>query len=403
MRRDIIQDISTLSSPLLNRINSIKPTREKPMTDLFDATYLKSMRLPNRSFRSATWSGISDEKGYITELGLEFYSTLGGGGIGAIITGYQYVMKNGIQLPFQTGNYDDSQIDGLTKLASNAKANGSAVIGQIVHCGVRPNRELFWDGGDIWGPSAIPDVVSGVTPVEVDKYRIRDLLEAYADAARRLKSAGFDGVQLHGAHGYGINQFLSETWNRRGDAYGGNLRKRYRFLAEALEAVRGSVGSDFPVLIKLNACDFVDGGLTPEESLQVAGWLSEDGIDAIEISAGGAAAPKNSGPIRLNIVKREDEAYFRDYAKMTKQSAGVPVITVGGIRSYQTVTDILDNGDADYVSFSRPFIREPGLINRWKNGDKSAATCISCGKCFETGLKGLGISCKIDRDSKSKR
>lgn len=372
------------------------------MTDLFESTYIKSMCLPNRSFRSATWSGISDEKGYITELGLDFYSNLGAGGIGVIISGYQYVMKNGMQLPFQTGNYDDSQIEGLRKLASSAKANGSLIVGQIVHCGIRANPEMFFDGGDLWGPSAIPDPASGLVPVEVSKSQIQELLEAYSEASRRLKEAGFDGVQLHAAHGYGINQFLSGAWNQRGDSYGGNLRKRYRFLAETLEAVRGSVGNDFPVLVKLNASDFVEGGLVPEEFVQVARWLGEDGIDAIEVSAGGAASPKNLGPIRSKIKKPEDEAYFRDYARMAKQSSNVPVITVGGIRSYQTAANLLNDGYADYISLSRPFIREPGLINRWKSGDTSKATCISCGKCFETGFKGLGISCKVDREAKTK-
>ncbi len=372
------------------------------MTDLFESSYLKSMHLANRSFRSATWSGISDEKGYITGLGSEFYSNLGSGGIGVIITGYQYVMKNGMQLTFQTGNYDDTQIEGLGKLASSAKAQGSSIVGQIVHCGVRSNPEMFFDGGEIWGPSAIPDPASGIVPVEVGRSQIRDLLEAYAEASRRLKEAGFDGVQLHAAHGYGINQFLSGAWNQRGDSYGGNLRKRYRFLAETLEAVRGSVGSDFPVLIKLNGNDFVEGGLVPEEFLQIAKWLVEDGIDAIEVSAGGAASPKNLGPIRSGIIRNEDEAYFRDYARMVKQSASVPVITVGGIRSYQTVNNLLNDGYADYVSLSRPFIREPDLVNRWKSGDTSKATCISCGKCFETGFNGLGISCKVDREVKTK-
>lgn len=373
------------------------------MTELFEKTYLKSACLLNRSFRSATWSGISDEKGYVTPRGLEFYSILGEGGIGAIITGYQYVMKNGLQLPFQTGNYEDSQLEGLTQLSARTKTHGSIVIGQIVHCGVRANPKLFLDGGDIWGPSAIQDPASGITPVEVSKSQIQELVDAYANAARRLKTAGYDGVQIHGAHGYGINQFLSKAWNQRGDSYGGPLRKRYRFLAETLEAVRGLVGDEFPILIKLNAHDFVEGGLTPEESLQIAKWLDDDGIDAIEVSGGGAASPKHLWPIRSRINRLEDEAYFRDYALMVKRSIGAPVITVGGIRSIETVDDILSSGCADYISMSRPFIREPGLINRWKNGDLTKAACISCGGCFETGLNGSGISCKVVRESEGKK
>lgn len=369
------------------------------MAELFEKTSIKSMNLDNRSFRSATWSGISDERGYVTDLGESFYSTLGSGGIGAIISGYQYVMKNGVQLPFQTGNYEDAQIPGLKKLASAARSAGCPVIGQIVHCGIRANPKMFFDGGDIWGPSAIPDLSSGITPVEVSKSQILELVEAYAAAAGRLKTAGFDGVQLHGAHGYGINQFLSGAWNQRGDNYGGTPRKRYRFLAETLEAVKSVAGDGFPVMIKLSGADFVEGGLTPEESLQIARWLSEDGIDAIEVSGGGAASPKHLWPIRPKIMKREDEAYFADFARMIKKSVRVPVITVGGIRSLDAINDILNSGSADYVSMSRPLIREPGLVNRWKNGDKARATCISCGGCFETGLKGLGISCKVDRES----
>lgn len=373
------------------------------MISLFEKTAIKSLQAPNRSFRSATWSGISDERGYVTDLGVEFYSALGAGGIGVIITGYQYVMKNGIQLPHMTGNYDDSQIEGLTRLASSAKQFGSSVIGQIAHCGVRANPKMFFDGGEVWGVSAIPDVVSGLVPKQVGKTEIRALIEAYANAARRLKAAGFDGVQLHGAHGYGINQFLSAAWNQRGDSYGGNLKKRYLFLAETMEAVRAMVGNEFPVLIKLSANDFVDGGITPEESLQIARRLSDDGIDAIEVSAGSAASPKHLWPIRSKIKERENEAYFRDYALMIRQSANVPVITVGGIRSLETIEDIFESGHADYVSMSRPFVREPGLIDRWKSGNRTKAACISCGGCFETGLKGQGISCKVDREAKSNR
>lgn len=371
------------------------------MAELFEKTSIKSMNLPNRCFRSATWSGVADERGYITEQGLEFYARLGSGQIGAIITGYQYVMKNGIQLPFMTGNYDDSQIEGLTKLAEKAKAQGSPIIGQIVHCGVRANPKLFFDGGDVWGPSAIPDLASGIVPREVGKTEILELLEAYANAAFRLKKAGFDGVQLHGAHGYGINQFLSAAWNQRGDSYGGGLRKRYRFLGETLEAVRGLVGEEFPVLIKLNANDFVEAGLTPDESLQISKWLNDDGIDAIEVSGGGTASPKHLWPIRGKIRERSDEAYFRDYAMMVNGSSRAPVITVGGVRSFETVQDILGSGDADYVSMSRPFIREPWLIARWQGGDLSKASCISCGGCFETGFQGLGISCKVNRETQS--
>lgn len=367
------------------------------MSVLFENTWIKSLELSNRSVRSATWTGLGDEKGYVTDKAVQFYRELGAGRIGLIISGYMYIMTNGSQLPFMIGNYDDSQIEGLTRIAEAVHAQGGKIIPQIVHTGVRANPKAFRNGEEIWGPSAVPDPVTGKIPREVGKSEIVTLLEAYAAAALRAKKAGFDGVQLHGAHGYQINQFLSAIWNKRTDGYGGSIKNRYRFLAEVLEAVRGAVGNDFPVLIKLGVHDFAENGLLPEESIQVAKRLAEDGIDAIEVSAGSAASPKDLAPIRKVRKIPEDEAYLADFALFIKQSVPVPVITVGGIRSLSTVTKILEDRKADYVALSRPFIREPHLIRRWMDGDTEPARCISCGGCFETGLEGNGISCKIDR------
>ncbi|MBM3302556.1 MAG: NADH:flavin oxidoreductase, partial [Deltaproteobacteria bacterium] len=248
----------------------------------------------------------------------------------------------------------------------------------------------------------IPDPVSGNVPKEMTKQDIVRLVEAYAAAAARSRKAGFDGVQLHGAHGYGINQFLSPAWNKRGDAYGGSPKKRYRFLAEVLEAVRGAVGDDLPVLIKLSVHDYYEGGLVPEEAVGIARRLAEDGIDAIEVSAGSAASFGGKVPARTKIRKEEDEGYLVELAAQVKEAVKVPVITVGGIRSLKTINDILTQGKADYVAMARPFIQEPDLIKRWKSGDTRRAACISCNGCFETGLQGLGISCKVERKLREK-
>jgi len=163
------------------------------------------------------------------------------------------------------------------------------------------------------------------------------------------------------------------------------------------------VGEDFPVMIKLNALDFLDRGLVPEEAVEIARWLAEDGIDAIEVSAGSAATRGDKSPSRRKIMKEEDEAYLADLAALIKGAVKVPVITVGGIRSPKKINALLADGKADYVALSRPFIREPHLINRWKGGDRAKATCISCNGCFETGLQGLGISCKVERELKAKK
>jgi 2,4-dienoyl-CoA reductase-like NADH-dependent reductase (Old Yellow Enzyme family) len=367
---------------------------------LFEKTSIKSLELENRSVRSATWSGVGDRKGNVTDRAVDFYSNLAAGGMGLIITGFQYVMPNGIAMLYQLGNYTDDQLEGLTRLAEAIHSHGGKVMAQLTHTGAKAKPELFWEPGDVWGASAITDPLSGNTPKPMAKQEIIQVVEAYAAAAARCQRAGFDGVQLHGAHGYGINQFLSGASNQRSDAYGGDIGKRYRFLAEVMEAVRGAVGEDYPVFIKLSGHDYVEGGLTTEESLHVARRLVDDGIDCIEVSAGSRASANGMIPSRKNIHKEEDEAYLAQLAARFKDALKVPIITVGGIRSPSVISRVLDDGLADYVALCRPFIREPHLINRWKSGDLERAKCISCSGCFDTGLEGRGVTCKAERESK---
>ncbi len=373
------------------------------MPSLFDSFAVKSLELPSRSIRSATWSGVGDDRGYVTDKALDLYRELARGGVGLIVTGYQYVLTNGQQLPYMVGNYEDGQIEGLSRLAAAVHDAGGRVIPQLVHTGASANADLFREGDELWGPSAVqPSPKQKAVPKEMTVGNITRLIEAYAAAAERSKKAGFDGVQLHGAHGYGINQFLSPKWNVRGDGYGGSLNNRYRFLAETLEAVRGAVGDDFPVTIKLNGSDFVEGGLEPDDSVRIAERLADDGIDMIEVSGGSALSPKEKTPARMKIRTEEDEAYLVDLAARVKERVGVPTASVGGIRSLKVANDILAAGKADLIAMSRPLIREPGLINRWKSGDTARATCVSCNGCFESGLKGEGISCKVERQLREK-
>jgi 2,4-dienoyl-CoA reductase-like NADH-dependent reductase (Old Yellow Enzyme family) len=372
------------------------------MPELFEKTSIKSLELENRSIRSATWSGVADRKGYVTDRAIDFYSNLAAGGIGLIITGFQYVMPNGIALAHQLGNYADDQLEGLTRLAEAIHSQGGKVMAQLTHTGAKANSELFPEEGEVWGPSAITDPLSGNTPKAMTKQEIIRVVEAYAAAASRAQNAGFDGIQLHGAHGYGINQFLSGASNQRSDAYGGDIGKRYRFLGEVMEAVRGAVGEDYPLFIKLSGHDYVEHGLVTEESLYVAGRLVDDSIDCIEVSAGSRASADGMVPSRKNIHKEEDEAYLAKLAARFKDALKVPIITVGGIRSPAVISRIFDDGLADYVALCRPFIREPHLIKRWKSGDLERAKCISCSGCFDTGYEGLGVSCKVEKKSKEK-
>jgi 2,4-dienoyl-CoA reductase-like NADH-dependent reductase (Old Yellow Enzyme family) len=373
------------------------------MPKLFEKTWIGSIELANRAVRSATWSGVGDERGYVTDRAVELYRDLARGQVGLIITGYQYIMRNGMQLPFMIGNYEDHQLEGLTRLADAVHAEGGKIIPQIVHCGAQANPKLMPQGEIVWAPSAAKDPVTGRTSHEVTKQEIRQLVEAYASAALRSLNAGFDGVELHAAHGYGINQFLSPAWNKRGDSYGGSLKNRYRFLAEVLEAARGATGDSFPLLIKLSGHDFLEGGLVPQDALEIARLLADDGIAAIEVSGGNAASPNGLGPVRNKIHKPEDEAYFADLSSAMKAAVSVPIVSVGGVRSLKTIDDILEGGKADYVAMSRPFIREPHLVARWQSGDTGKALCISCNGCFETGLTGKGVSCKVEAKLREKR
>ena len=380
-----------------------KKEKERVMPQLFEHTAIKSLDLENRAVRSATWSGVGDAKGYVTDRAINVYTELAQGGVGLIVTGFQYVLPNGVGIVHQVGNYTDDQIEGLSRLAGAIHAEAGKVCAQLVHTGTKAKPDLFPEPGHIWGPSALTDPVTGSQAKEMTTNEIMELVEAYAAAAARSKQAGYDAIQLHSAHGYGINQFLSGFFNRRGDRYGGEIKSRYRFLGEVMEAVHGAVGSDFPVLVKLSGHDYAEHGLVPEEALEVARRLADDGIDAIEVSGGSRASGEELMPSRKKIKKEEQEAYLVHLAEMVKAAVNVPVITVGGIRSSKVVNDILTDGKADYVAMCRPFIREPHLINRWKDNDLARATCISCNKCFDTAAEGNGVYCAVEKKLREKK
>jgi 2,4-dienoyl-CoA reductase-like NADH-dependent reductase (Old Yellow Enzyme family) len=373
------------------------------MPQLFEKTVIKSMELENRAVRSATWSAVGDDNGFVTDKAIDLYRELARGGVGLIVTGGQFVMPNGIGLPHMIGNYDDRQLDGLTRLVDAVHSEGGKIVPQLVHWGIRANPALFPQEGEIWGPSGIQDFFSGNVPHEVTLEEIAQLVDAYAAAASRSKKAGFDGVQIHGSHGYGINQFLARVSNRRTDQYGGDISNRYRFLGEVLEAVRGAVGQDYPVMIKLNAHDYVPDGLEPEEGLYVGKRLQEGGIDAIEVTAGSRASSDGMLPFRTKIKKPEDEGYLLDLAIPLKEALDVPIITVGGYKSLEVIEGVLSSGKADYVAMCRPLIREPHLINRWKSGDTKKATCISCNQCLGTGTFESAVHCAVERKLREKR
>jgi len=368
------------------------------MESCFDEVVIGRIPMRNRIVRSATWEGMCEKDGAPTERLAALYEQLAEGGVGLIATGYAYVRPEGKQAQGKLGIYDDSLVPGLKSVPRRVHDRGGRIVAQLVHAGGQANRDVT--GLPPVAPSAVSVPYYPEIPKELAPEEIRDIVAAFGRAAGRAKEAGFDGVQLHGAHGYLINQFLSPLTNNRTDAYGGPLRNRSRFLSEVLLAVRAAVGEEYPVWIKLNGEDFLPGGFSLEEACQVARILEEEGIDAIEVS-GGTAASREKTPARTRIDAPEKEAYHRALSREIKGRVGIPVGLVGGLRSPAVLEEILQAGDADFISMARPLIREPALVNRWSSGDRSTARCISCNGCFLPGFKEGGIYCVVERKSAS--
>lgn len=362
------------------------------MSKLFETTEIKGMYLANRFVRSATGEGMAADDGACTPKLVDLMVRLARGGIGLIITSHAFVRPEGQAGPWQLGIYKDALIEGLREMTEAVHKHGVRIIMQIAHAGFHASAKLT--GQTPIAPSAI-EGLSKSPRKEMTHDDIEMVVEAFGRAAGRAKKAGFDGIQIHAAHGYLLSQFLSPAYNRRTDTYGGPVENRAKILLKVLRRVREVVGTDYPVLVKMNSQDFLDGGLTLEDSLRVGTMLCEAGIDAIELS-GGTLISGRLNPSRMRITSEEKEAYFRDAAKAFKERMDVPLILVGGIRSYHVAERLVEEGVADYISMSRPLIREPGLVNRWKGGDLRKATCLSDNKCFKPAMSGEGIYCVVE-------
>ena len=359
------------------------------MSRLFDATAINGMPLANRFVRSATWEGLATEEGAVTPRLIDTMTALARGGVGLIVTGHAYVERAGQAGPWQLGAYEDELVPGLAGMAAAVHAAGGRIVLQIAHAGGFASARLTgrtpWAVSDIDGIGTSPH--REFTPADIEA-----LAAAFGAAAARAKTAGFDGVQVHAAHGYLLSQFLSPAFNRRSDEYGGSVENRARAAVKVVGAVRGAVGPDFPVLVKMNGSDFIDGGLHLEDAVAAAAMLVAAGVDAIEVSGGVVTGGKLS-PSRMGIHGPEKEAYFRREARAFREAVPVPLILVGGNRSFDVSEGLVDAGTVDYIAMSRPLIREPDLVNRWQSGDRTRAACLSDNQCFGPGRAGEGVYC----------
>lgn len=364
------------------------------MNALWQASTLGPITLKNRFVRSATFEGLALPGGFSQPKLSNFYRRLTCGGVGLIITGHMYVNPAGRASARQVGIFNDALIDGIAQVAETIHREGAKAIAQIAHAGAHaaPKDPEF----PIKGPSAIDFGNQGRCEA-MSLNDIAELTDDFAQAAVRAKKAGFDGVQLHMAHGYCLSQFLSPWYNHRTDDYGGSVKNRSRLPLAVVQAVRQAVGPDYPLLVKINGTDALEGGLTIDEMLYHAKKLEENGVTAIELSGGCGVSKKLLTPVRPVDVDENDidTVYHLEAARRLKKAVKVPVILVGGIKSIAVATKLLETQSADYIALSRPLICEPDLIDRWENRNPQPSLCIRCSKCFQTLRSGKGVSCTI--------
>ena len=381
------------------------------MPDLFDATRIKSLELKNRIVRSATHEGMSDENGFPQPALLKLYERLARGGAGLIVTGYARVSRDGNSnlLGMQAIDRDD-HIPAYRELVERVHACGARIAMQIAHCGRQTTRQAA--GARPMAPSAVKDHALLITPRPMTGPDIERIIDAFAQAARRVKAAGFDAVQLHAAHGYLLNQFLSPYTNRRTDQWGGSIENRMRIIREIYQRCRDLVGEDYPILIKINAYDTRKKGLRLEESVIMARMMSDMGFDGIEVSCGifedNFSTIRGDAPLDVivddwDIYQRKNafyrwtmkhlgsriikplpfsEAYNREAAKTIKAAVAVPVFLVGGLNNPPTMALAIEQGHADYISLSRALIADSGFPNKIAAGSTEPSRCIHCNLCM---------------------
>jgi 2,4-dienoyl-CoA reductase-like NADH-dependent reductase (Old Yellow Enzyme family) len=374
------------------------------MSLLFNPAKIGNLELKNRFVSSATVECLVSEDNRISEKYFKVYKRLAKGGVGLIIPGNYFVNKSGVAVAKNLVIDNDNVIPDLEKLTNLVHENGAKIIAQLNHGGRQCDPKII--GQKSVSPSTVRDNLTGIKPRKLQVKEIEEIIEDFANAALRVKKSGFDGIQLNAAHGYLINQFLSSRTNRRKDKWGGSLENRMRFLVEIYQTIRSKVGNSFPILVKINSQDNIKKGVSLSESIILSKKLNKLGVDAIEISGGiketGFTTTKGDIPKdvllknvgfikRLLFVFIKDklqkaakfhENYHLSQAIAIKENVSVPIILVGGLRNRIKMERILKQGQADFIAMSRPFIRQPNLVNQFiKYPNSERITCVNCNKC----------------------
>ena len=326
--------------------------------------------VPNRLAKSAMSEALGTMDNRPTERLERLYARWADGGIGLCITGNVMIDRRALGEPGNVAIEDESDLAALQRWAAAGTRRGGQLWMQINHPGKQSPKGL---NRETVSPSAIPfgPELAGffATPRELTEAEILDLIQRYGNTARIAKKAGFTGVQIHGAHGYLVSQFLSPHHNRRRDRWGGSAENRRRFVLEVLAEIRRQVGAKFPIGIKLNSADFQRGGFTEDESLDAIRALVEAGIDLVEISGGTYEAPAMTG-LEAKASTRAREAYFMEFAEKVRAAVKVPLMLTGGFRSLGGMAQALDSGAIDFVGLGRLLAVEPDLPARLLRGEE---------------------------------
>jgi len=389
------------------------------MPKLFENANIGKMELKNRFVHSATYEVMAKETGEVTDELVSRYRLIAKGDTGLIIPGYMYVLPSGRAFKPQTGIHKDDLIPGLKKISDAVHKEGGKIVFQLVHAGRQTKKDVA--GETPLGPSSSGrDTVYFVKPKKMSEEDIRTVIQAFGKAALRAVEAGADGVQIHAAHGYLVNQFLSPFFNKRKDSWGGSDENRFKFLKEVFLEIKRSVPDDLPVMVKLNTRDYTPKeGITLPLAVKYAQWLAELGIDALEVSCGTAfysfmnecrgevpidefvsGLPwwqKPIGKIMLNKMKGNfdlEEGYNLEAAELIRKvQKDLVLMVVGGFRRMTHMQDVVDRGIADFISMSRPFIREPFIVKKFKEGKADRVACVSCNKCVSALLNNHPVRC----------
>jgi 2,4-dienoyl-CoA reductase-like NADH-dependent reductase (Old Yellow Enzyme family) len=390
-----------------------------PMSVLFTPQKIGKIEIKNRFVHSATYECMANDTGEVTDGLIKRYGQIAKGGAGLIVPGYLFIMPNGRAMPNQTGIHNDDMVEGLKKLVDEIHANGSKVAFQLVHSGRQTSKDYI-EQTPI-APSKGPrDNIYMVKPKEMTEKEIHEIIKAFGAAALRASEANADGVQIHAAHGYLVNQFLSPFFNKRTDSWGSSDENRFRFVKEVILEIKKNISDEMSILIKLNTRDYTPKeGITLDLAKKYSAWLAELPIDGVEVSCGTLSYSmfnmvrgdvpteeiimnfpwwrKILGKMMLkNMEGKFDlvEGYNLEAAKLIKPViAGKSLFLVGGLRKVANMEEILSNGFADFISMSRPFIREPNIVNKIEEGKADSVACVSCNKCFAAAANFMPVYC----------